>query len=374
MKYNLSLLLVSLIVMLSAVGCRNNTESDTALHTDTLIHHARLLKVERGEGFTRVTIADPWNEGRVLHRYVLVPREAALPEGLPEGTVVRTPINRALVYSSVHSSVMRELGCFDAIKGVVDAQYFTEPEVAQALAAGQLTDCGSSMSPTLERVIQMQPDAILLSPYQDAAYGQITQLDVPLIECADYMEYTPLGRAEWIKFYGALLGREAQADSIFTQVTKAYEEIRQRAEKVSKKPMVLTETVISGIWNVPGGQSYMARILQDAGAVYPWADDKSTGSLNLDFNQVLARARQADVWLIKSFFIHSLEDLRGAYRLNDQFRAFQQRQVYVCDTNTSHLFEQFPFHPERLLADYFAIFHPDLAGDYRPVFFHRLDK
>ena len=131
--------------------------------------------------------------------------------------------------------------------------------------------------------------------------------------------------------------------------------------------------VISGVWNVPCGQSYMARLIQDAGGIHPWADDKSMGSLNLDFNQVLAVAQQADVWLIKSFYIHNYADLKGAYALNDQFRAFKERKVYICDTNESRLFEQFPFHPDRLLQDYFAIFHPELpTASKTPRYFHPL--
>ena len=214
------------------------------------------------------------------------------------------------------------------------------------------------MGPTVEKVIEMSPDTILLSPYQDATYGQITKLDIPIIECADYMEFTPLGRAEWIKFYGELLGRRAMADSIYRAVEKAYCEIRQSCSRQSpsKRTKVLTEMVLSGVWNVPGGQSYMSQMIQDAGGLYPWADEPSTGSLNLDFNQVLAVAQDADVWLIKSFFIHSLADLKGAYSLNDQFKAFQRHQVYVCDTNESHLFERFPFHPEVLLQEYADIF------------------
>ncbi len=339
-------------------SCKGSGESSREVSNDSVITQARLLTMERAEHYTLVTVKNPWRAGEVLHRYVLVPADSLLPGNLPEGTVVRTPVRRALVYSSVHTALMKELGRFDALAGVTDAQYFTDAEVVNGLQNGTIADCGSSMGPTVEKVIEMSPDAILLSPYQDATYGQITKLDIPIIECADYMEFTPLGRAEWIKFYGELLGRRAMADSIYRAVEKAYCEIRQSCSRQSpsKRTKVLTEMVLSGVWNVPGGQSYMSQMIQDAGGLYPWADEPSTGSLNLDFNQVLAVAQDADVWLIKSFFIHSLADLKGAYSLNDQFRAFQRHQVYVCDTNESHLFERFPFHPEVLLQEYADIF------------------
>ena len=299
-----TLLLCLFLYSLLLCGCQPSKTGHAMTGNDSLITHARLLSIEPDEGYTLVTIKNPWKDG-ILHRYVLVPADSAMPAQVPEGTVVRTPLRQALVYSSVHTSIMKELGMFKSVRGVCDSQFFTDPDVLKGVKDGFIADCGSSMTPTVEKVIEMQPDGILLSPYQDATYGQITKLDIPIIECADYMEYTPLGRAEWVKFYGLLLGREQQAAGIFDQVVQSYNAIKQHAAQAARRPMVLTEMVISGVWNVPGGQSYMARILQDAGASYPWADDKSTGSLNLDFNQVLAVAQQADVWLIKSLYIQS---------------------------------------------------------------------
>ena len=362
-------LLISLVVLL--VACRGNVAENQVVTTDSIITQAQLLAMERADGYTLVTIRDPWKSGGVLHRYVLVPTKAQLPANLPEGTIVRTPLRRALVYSGVHTSVMRELGVYDAIKGVCDAQFFTDPEVLADIKDGKLADCGSSMAPTIERVIDMQPDGILLSPYQDATYGQITALDIPIIECADYMETTPLGRAEWVKFYGELLGQRERADSLYEAVEQAYNELKAKVGKEGKNtsPLVLTEMVISGIWNVPGGNSYMARLIQDAGGIHPWADDKSTGSLNLDFNQVLAVAHDADVWLIKSFNIHTYADLKGAYSLNDQFEAFKQHKVYVCDTNATRFYERFPFHPDILLLEYYNLLnhHLDQLQFFKPL-------
>ena len=360
------------ILFFIAVACNGHT----ALHShnttaDSTITHAQLLVIEKADSFTLITIKNPWKEGEALHRYIIVPYESNVPASLPQGTLVRTPLKQALVYSSVHTSIMKELGMFAAVRGVCDSQFFPDSDILKGIDDGYITDCGSSMTPTIEKVIEMQPDGILLSPYQDATYGQIDNLNIPIIECADYMEYTPLGRAEWVKFYGLLLGKEEEANKIFDTVVENYNEIKDYASKTASRPLVLTEMVINGVWNVPGGQSYMARILQDAGANYPWANDKSTGSLNLDFNQVLALAQNADVWLIKSFYIHSYQDLKNFYSLNDQFEAFKQKRVYICDTNKTHLFEEFPFHPDRLLNDYYIIFHPELAKE-QTIFFRPL--
>ena len=333
---------------------------------------AQLLTMEQGNGFTLVTVANPW-KGGVLHRYVLVPRDAELPHDLPEGTIVRTPVKRALVYSSVHTSLLRELGAIDAVRGIVDRQYFVDSLLLADVDAGQVADCGNSMSPTVEKVIDMQPDAILLSPYQDASYGQITQLDIPIIECADYLEYDPLGRAEWMKFYGLLVGQRKRADSLYDAVVNAYDEVKQVAAKAASRPTVVTEMVISGVWSVPGGQSYMARIIRDAGGDYLWADDDNTGSLSLDFNQVLARAQQADYWFLKWTNINSLKDLQGAYELNKEMEAFKNKRVYVCDTEKSRFFDRVPFHPDLLLREFAAIMHPELFPGVETQMYHHID-
>ena len=333
---------------------------------------SQLLKMEQGEGYTLVTINDPWRGG-VLHQYVLVPRNSVVPDDLPQGTLVRTPVQHALVYSSVHTSLIHELGAIEVVKGVVDKQYFNDSIITAGLASGSIVDCGNSMNPTVERVIDMQPDAILLSPYQDASYGQIAKMEIPIIECADYLEYDPLGRAEWVKFYGELVGKRRQADSLYEAVVTAYNDLKQKVAGASTRPTVVTEMVISGIWNVPGGQSYMARILNDAGGTYLWADDENTGSLALDFNQVLAVAQKADYWFIKWTNINSLQDLQGAYDLNKEMEAFKNKKVFVCDTEKSRFFDRVPFHPDMLLREFAAIMHPELFPEVKTSLYHHID-
>lgn len=365
------LIILSIVLLLTSCFRSGNSSASLNLE-DSVITSAKLLSMQRTADYTLVTVGDPW-KGGVLHRYVLVPADAPLTDDLPEGTVVRTPVKNALVYSSVHTSLLAELGAIDAVRGVVDSQYFNDSTIAAGLASGRIADCGNSMNPTVEKVINMQPDAILLSPYQDASYGQIASLDIPIIECADYLEYDPLGRAEWMKFYGELVGKRAEADSLYDAVVTAYNDMKSKAANAATHPTVVTEMVINGVWNVPGGQSYMARILGDAGGKYLWADDDNTGSLALDFNQVLAVAQNADNWFIKWTNINSLKDLQGAYDLNKEMKAFQNKHVYVCDTDKTRFFDRIPFHPEALLREFAAILHPELFPDFTNQMYHHID-
>lgn len=371
-KHYYCITLVLSVLLLTSCFRHGNSTNHVLEQQDSVITAAKLLSMERSDRYTLVTIADPW-KGGVLHRYVLVNRDSVLPDDLPEGTVVRTPVKNALVYSSVHTSLLRELHALEAVKGVVDSQYFIDKDIVDGVKSGTIADCGNSMNPTVERVINMQPDAILLSPYQDASYGQIANLDIPIIECADYLEFDPLGRAEWMKFYGELVGKRAEADSLYNAVVNAYNELKQKAAAADTRPTVVTEMVINGVWNVPGGQSYMARILNDAGGRYLWADDENTGSLALDFNQVLAVAQNADYWFIKWTNINSLKDLQGAFDLNKEMAAFQNSHVYVCDTDKTRFFDRIPFHPEVLLREFAAILHPELFSDFENQMYHHID-
>lgn len=367
---------------------------------------ARGVTITRCDGYTLVEIANPWRKGEVLHTYVLVPRyadaarnsketgeasgstrhdddgsaslkgseEQPLPEGLPDGTVVRVPIERAVVYSSVHAGVMKELGSFSAVRGVCDAQYYTMPEVQSGIADGSIADCGNSLSPTIERLVALKPDAIILSPFQNAGYGVLTNLGVPIIECADYMEHTPLGRAEWIKLFGELLGCREKADSIFQATAREYSALTALTATVEKRPKVISEMITSGVWFVPGGDSYMAHLFTDAGAFYPWSDNNNSGSLSLDFSQVLARAQDADFWLIKPDRHLSYSDFEAINPLNVKFKAFGCRGVYQCVTSETSLFTDFPFHPQVLLRDFVKIFHPELLPDYQLRYYQPLSN
>ena len=160
--YNLFALLLVLTLFSACKGVVADYKEDKT--ADSVITEAKLISIIHKSGFTQVDITDPWNKGRILHTYILINKDSAISDKLPEGTVIRTPVNNVLVYSSVHSSVLRELGCGDAVKGVCDAQYFNDSIISAGLEDGSIIDCGNSMQPTVEKVIQMTPDAILLSP------------------------------------------------------------------------------------------------------------------------------------------------------------------------------------------------------------------
>ena len=358
------------IIVLLASCNSTNTNNNKAVQ-DNL--HAKGFSVTHHNGYTVVEISNPWKSNAILQRFTLVPSGATLPDSLPDGAVIRTPVKSALVYSAVHANAIKELGHLSSITGVCDAQYFTIPEITSGVADGTIINAGSSMAPVAERIIALSPDIVLLSPYQNSGYAEHIPKGIPIVECADYMESSPLGRAEWIKLFGLLFNEEQKADSIYSHVVDKYTSMKKLIESEPNRPKILSENIINGTWYVPGGNSYMAQMFADAGGSYAWSDVNTTGSIPLDMAQVLSKAHDADVWLIKSFDPEfSYSKLKAQHALNEKFKAFTSRNVYYCDTERTTLFQDFPFHPEFLLQEYIAIFHPHLADGYSLKYFKPL--
>jgi len=363
-----------ILIVIAFCACRNGRYDAATTTGDTLqLKYAEHLTIVRYDGYSVVKLSDPWNKGRTLHSYVLVPRDAALPSPLPEGSVVRTPLQRSVVATSVHCGLINDLHRPSAIAGVCDSRYINLPFIQQDVKSGRIADCGSGLQPTLESIIDLQPDAIFLSPFQNSGgYGRIEELDVPIIETADYMETSALGRAEWMRFYGMLFGVEHEADCLFASVESQYLSLRQQAQAATSRPTVLMDKLTGSVWYVPGGQSTLGKIIADANIAYPWADDDHSGSLPLPFETILEKAGQADLWLFRYNGPQPItaEMLAHDYAGYRQFRAFQTQQLYGCSTDHSTFYEDTPFHPDRLLRDFISIAHPELSlGD--PKYFLR---
>ena len=327
--------------------------------------YATLPSIVEYDGYTVVTIANPWKEDKALHSYILVPRDAEVPVHLPKGTVIRTPLERVVVFTTVHSSLLMNLGCEDRIAGVADLKYIKIPWIQKQVKAGRIVDCGDGMSPVIEKIIDLHPDAILLSPFENSGgYGRLEEIDIPLVECAEYMEVSPLARAEWMRFYGLLFGCQDKADELFDEVDKNYNDLKQLAEKAGKGRSVIVDKQVGSVWYVPGGRSTIGQMIQDAGGQYAWSEDDHSGSLSLPFETVLEYTQNAEVWMLRyegerQMTLNELLNEKEGY---SQFNAFRTGEVYGCNVRTSRFYEESPFRPDRLLGDYIQILHPGIQG------------
>lgn len=426
----------ALLALLVLTACQGGkTTAGEAEEGDTLkMKYAKLLTIvkhgEKGTAslnndaedaeyqYAEVNVANPWKAGTLLHRYILIPKgkegdetvaRLALQRTSGMGCTtdtVRTPVERSAVFIAPHCQLMYELGCQQAIRGVCDLDYINIPDVkkraalsrntaarkasvgnvsaGKASVGNSIVDCGSSMAPDIERIIALKPEAILLSPFENSGgYGKLDKLHIPIIEAADYMESSPLGRAEWMKFYGMLFGNEEgrvkrkegksngisgscepKADSLFAKIEKEYLKLKAEAAGYPKGLSILTERKTGNVWYVPGGQSTIGILLKDSNARYIFEDDEHSGSLAMSPEQILAKGKQVDVWAFKYFGGAPLSQaqLLQEYDGYKALAAFNRGNIYQVDTSTVPYFELTSFHPELLLREFIILAHGERFG------------
>lgn len=353
------------VLLLILVSCRGNgVESETSRGDTLQLHYAQHLQIVEHEGYTEAVLLNPWQVGKVLHRYYMVPKGedreevSKFLEKKMDGDIVRTPIKRSIIFTAPHCQLLCDLACEDVIKGVCDMQYIHVRQFDKS----RVVDCGQAMQPMIEKIIDLHPEALLVSPFENSGgYGKLEHLGVPVIEAADYMETSPLGRAEWMKFYGRLFGCEQRADSLFHAVDSAYQTLCKKASEMPQGRSILTERKTGNVWYTPGGQSTIGRMLADAHAAYPWAEDKQAGSLALSAEQVIDRGEEIDVWAFKYMAPRPLTraDLLQEYAGYKQLKAFRRGEIYECNTDVEAYFDETGFHPDYLLRDFIILAHPE---------------
>ncbi len=361
------------LVVLLVVACQGG-KTASGEGGDTLqMKYAELLTiVKHNDGaYTEAIIENPWKKGTTLHKYILVPKGnegdetvARLKDDIRENAtlqmgshcdIVRTPLESNVVFTAPHCQLMYELGCKNAITGVCDKDYINIPDIKERV------DCGSSMQPDIERIIALKPEGLLISPFENSGgYGKLDKLHIPIIETADYMETSPLGRAEWMKFYGLLFKSEERSDSLFSSIEKEYLALKAEAAKLPQGLSILTERKMGSVWYVPGGKSTMGILLKDANAKYIFADDTHSGSLAYGPERILSKGTQIDVWAFKYFGGKALSknDLLAEYEGYKVLKAFNSNSIYQVDTSTQPYFELTSFHPEILLREFIILAHP----------------
>lgn len=365
------------VLFLSACGGKSSTVSGSAQGDSIPLHYSSNLSLIDYEDYIVAQLRNPWDTTKILHTYVLVDKKQPLPQELPQGTLVRTPLSKAVIYSSVHCSLLKDLGALNSIGGVCDLKYIKLPEIEEGCRNGTITDVGDGMNPNIERIIDLHPDAILLSPFENSGgYGRVEKLNVPIIECADYMETSSLGRAEWIRFYGLLFGKKTEADAMFASVERSYKDLQELVKPISFAPSVMCDLKTSSTWYTPGGNSTIARLYADAGANYIFREDTHSGSLPYPFEVIFEKGQQTDFWLIRynQPIDKTYKELEKEFAPYAGFRAFKERNIYGCNTNRVPFYEETPFHPDWLLKDLIKIFHPSLLEGYELRYYKKLSE
>lgn len=375
---------LSLIFLFTACGSRNsksvNPESSIREGREENPSYAQGFSVRTLEnGIRLVDVADPQTDEDkmpVSYHFALIPKEnekVAAPEGYTE---VRVPVEQTLVMTMLQLSNFTALNALDVVRGITGTKNLFNKEVRERVKNGRIVKIGMEGNFDTELILAANPEVIFISPFKRGGYDTIKETGITLIPHLGYKELTPLGQAEWIKFVGLFLGKEAEADSIFAEIESRYENLKLKVQKSKFKelPTVFSGEMHGGNWYAVGGQSTLAQLFRDAGADYVVKDD-NTGGVNIEFEQMYAMAADADYWRILNSFPgdFSYEALKASEPRNELFRAFREKKVIYCNMKQTPYYELAPVTPDVLLADLIAIFHPELMpADYQPTYYRLL--
>ena len=356
----------SIIVILSVLltSCNFSKQRDFTEVGDTLqLKYARGVDIIHYQDYTIVNIKNPWKSKELLQRYILCTRDNAqkLPSSL-QGTKVSIPLERCVMSTAAHCYLLDQLKQTSNIAAVLGRKYIHVPIIEKEIKRGKIADAGEEFQPNIEKLILIKPDALFLSPYEQAgSYQNLDKLGVPIIFCADYMESSSLARAEWMKVYGLFFNCEKLAEKLFEEVERNYKSQTAMAHQANSKNEIFTERLMSGTWYCPGGTSTIAQLIKDANGIYSFAENEKAGSIPLTFEQVFAKTPQAKVW---AFTYNGEKDMTMSDLLKEDARykalkVISNGSVYACNASKVPFFEETPFRPDWLLHDFVIMLHPN---------------
>ena len=342
------------------------------------INHATGFSVEYQNNYKVVTVKNPWREAKTGFKYVLVQCGTPAPKGFKETEVITVPINTVASLSTTHLPHLAKLGVVDKLVGVSNPKTVNTPEVVEKIKAGQIAELGNN-NINVERLLELNPDLITTygtgNPQTDS-HGKLLEAGLKVAINAEYMETSPLGRAEWLKFTALFFNREGVAEKEFSEIAKKYQDIAAKVQSIKKRPTVFTGFNFKGTWYTPGCKSYVARYLADAGADYLCAEN-SSGSTPLSFEDVFERAATADYWLNVSQSWQNLQDVVTEDSRYGDFQAVKKGNVYnnnvrLNENGGNDYWESGISNPDLILADLIKIFHPEVLPNHKLFFYQKL--
>lgn len=323
-----------------------------------------------------VDIHDPQNESNNTFQFALVPR-GAKPTGIPtDYAVIETPVEKVICMTSLQLSNFISLGACNRVVGITSTRHLFNQEMNGRIKSRRTTKIGIEGNFDNELIMSLNPGIIFISPFKRGGYDAMRETGIPLVPHLGYKEMTPLGQAEWIKVVGMFIGQEAEATAKFAAIEQRYNELKELAANVKKRPLVFSGEIRGGNWYAVGGRSFLAELFRDAGADYFLKDDPRSGGVMLDFETVYSQAESADFWRIVNSYdgTFSYDALKAVDARYADFRAFRERGVVYCNMREKPFYESMPMEPEIVLEDLIHAFHPGLLPEYEPTYYERLKE
>lgn len=312
-------------------------------------------------------------------QYILIKRGGVIPGGFPNAQVVETPIRSIIGMSSMHVALIDFAQADAILTGLGSLKYVSSPAIRNDIKAGKIKEVGQESTLNNELVLTMHPDLIMAVGNANAKVNRfkiLTDAGIPVVQNSEFLESTPLARAEWVKLLAAFLNKEELVNKKFAAIATEYNKLVQLAKKATVKPHVITTMPVKGTWYVPEGNSYLTHFIQDAGGTSKWSDVKGIGTLPLSFEVVAPEALKADFWL-NIGYVNSKQDMIGRDSRFADFKPFKTDHVYnynkkTNDAGANDYWESGAVNPQVVLSDLIKILHPELLPKHELVYYHQL--
>ncbi len=378
--------ILSFFAIILFLNCKNepktkNTYSSTTA-TITENKHATGFEIADFNSHKILSIISPWPKADKTYKYALIQKnmlsEITLDKDEFDG-VITIPIEKIVVTSTTHIPALELLGIEETLIGFPGTDYVSSEKTRSRIDRGNIRELGKNEDINTEVLLKLKPDVVIGYGVSSSnkTLETIQKSGIPVIYNGDWVESSPLAKAEWIKFFGALYNKEKEADSIFNQIESDYLSAKTLASNIINKPKVLCGAMYKDVWYLPNGTSPEAQILKDANVNYLWSETSDKGSLALSFESVYTKAKDADFWLSPSYY-SSLKTLAKANEHYTKFEAFKNKAIYTFANTTGETggvlyYELGTARPDLVLKDIIKICHPELLKDYQPYFFKPLE-
>jgi len=373
--------LIFLFNLLLLCGCKQNSSisSDSATTAKNEIQYAKGLEIYHHKGYSILMITHPWPDAKTSFTYILQEKNGIIPDSLQQYPRISVPIQSIVVTSTTHIPALELLGMENTLIGFPNTDFISSYKTRKRIDSGQVKEVGTNETLNPEILIDMAPDVIVSFGLNNSnpTLDNLQKSGLKVLLNGDWNEQSPLGKAEWIKFFGALYGLDAKAKTIFTSIEKEYQTTLALAKKATYKPTVLSGAMYQDQWFVPQGESWMALFLKESQSNYLWTNTTGTGSLTLPFETILEKAQTAEFWIAPGDF-SSLKEMNNSNPHYAKFEAFKNKKVYSYALHKGAkggilFFEWSSTRPDWVLKDLIAIFHPELLPNHRHYFFEKLN-
>lgn len=366
------------ILFILGVSCKNESVKPVQASAENEIIYANGFSLLNYDSFSILEVNRPWPNAVKPYKYILVEKGSVIPDSLKRLPIITIPISNYIVTSTTHIPALELLNETKGLVGFPGLDFVSSKVVRERINHGEIVDIGQNEQLNTELILDIEPDVVIAFGMDgvNSALQSLTNAGVDVVYNGDWAEQSPLGKAEWIKLFGALFNKQNQATEIFNKIVSDYNATLESIKGVVKKPTVMSGAMYQDVWYTPQGDSWMALYFKDAQANYIWKESKGTGSLALSFEEVYEKAENADFWINPGQY-ETLESLKLANPHYSQFNSYKNASVYSLteqkgETGGVLFFELGPARPDLVLKDLVSIFHPHLLVDYTPVFYKKL--